>query len=122
MSYICCDSTLAGSGVVLMGLILDHDGARAVQADVSSITYLVNDVTSGTPVSVITSTAVTVGTSIFDSLQTPAAWTKDDTGYNFRHALPVTAFPTAGHVYSVEYTFTPTAGAVYLAKYQISAR
>lgn len=45
--------------------------------------------------------------SVFDTLQTDARWTEDDTGYNFLAVIPSDYFPSGGQTYRVEITVTP---------------
>lgn len=110
----------ADSGSTLLARVYGTAGTYLTQAATSSITCAVNDITTGSPVSVITPSIV-VSSVIFDTLQTGGMWTRDSTGYNFRHAMPATAFPDAGHVYEVIYTVTPTSGAVFPIRFQVTA-
>ncbi len=114
------DRAFAATGAAFMARIRGSDGSYVTQAATTSIAYAVSDVTTGASVSVITGSPV-VSSTVFDTLQTDAAWSKDSTGYNFKHSLAATAFPTIGHVYLVVYTFTPAAGDVYKAEYQVTA-
>ena len=57
--------------------------------------------------------SVTVPSLIFDSLQNDDLWDVDDTGYNFKHTLDVSAnqvFLVAGRTYLVVFTLTPVSG------------
>jgi hypothetical protein len=60
-------------------------------------------------------TAVTISSTVFDTLQTGTVWDEDSTGYNFRHLIAAAAFPTPG-LYTVEYKFTLTSGRVFQSK------
>ena len=98
-------------GAIVLARIVGNDGSNITQASITSIAYLVYDTTSSAQV--ITG-SVTVATSVFDTLQDDDRWPDSEaTGYNFRHALPATAFPTGGHEYQVEYKFTPSSGEVF---------
>ena len=89
-----------------------HDSYTAAQqSEITSITCKVFDLDSDTPTTAIITPAITVSDVIFNSLQTDARWTVDSTGFNFRHELLATAFPTGQHRYRVEYKITPTDGA-----------
>jgi len=111
----------AGTGNILLNRVVGSSGSYITQATTSTITCAVDDMTTGMAVSVITP-AIVVATAIYDQLQTGALWeSKDATGYNFYHAMPATAFPTAGRLYRVIYTFTPTSGAVYTLRYFCTA-
>lgn len=111
-------------GAAIMGRVQIHDGSNAQQADITSITYSVFDVTGKTPDTAISGhsgASLTVADVIFDALQTDSRWTKDTTGYNFRQNIAATAFPTGNHVYEVEYKFTPATGEVFWVKYSLPA-
>ena len=100
-----------GTGTVMAG-----EGKCLKQADLASITYKVFD-EAGLEIAADT---VTISTSIFNTLQTTLddpAWmfTK---GFNFRHDLPPTSFPTGDQTYIVEYKFTTTGGTVGFAIYK----
>jgi hypothetical protein len=86
-----------------------NSGALITQASFTAITYKVFD-RAGTEVATGT---VTIGSSVFDTLQTSdAAWTAaggSSTGYNFKHTIPASAFANPGR-YRVEYKFDPTSG------------
>jgi hypothetical protein len=114
-------TVLAGSGTVLLDRVVGSDGNNYTQAALTSITCAVTDITTGTPVAVITPT-VTIASVVYDTLQTGNLWrNRDATGYNFAHAMPITAFPTASHVYKVIYMFTPVSGTVCLTEFIITA-
>lgn len=116
------ESILAGSGSVFLARIRNSSGSYLTQATTTSIACTVYDITTGTAVSSSTPT-VTVAASVYDTLQTGSPpWTKDSTGYNFRHAMPATAFATAGKVYQVSYVVTPTSGEVFEFRYYVSTR
>ena len=85
-------------------------GAAITQASLSTITYAVFDLQSATPDTSVDDGSVTISTSVFDTLQTDGIWTKDDTGYNFKHTIAATVPSTANHVYRTEYLFTPVSG------------
>lgn len=98
-------------GAQTMARVLANDATNAQQADISSITYKVFDIDNSN-----TETAtgtLTVSDVIFDTLQTDARWSVDTTGYNFRHEVPATAFPTGGNRYQIEYKCTPASGQVF---------
>lgn len=115
------DSVFEDTGNVFMARVKGIDGNYILQADLSSITYAVFNMTTGSAVAVINDT-VTISTAVFDTLQTDGIWTWDTTGYNFLHVMPATAFPTGGNVYAVEYTFTPASGPVFKQQFLITAR
>lgn len=106
--------------------VRDVEGPCLLQANVSSITCHVYDL--GTSKDAATGTEVTpaptmtVSTSIYDTLQS-AGWDTyaDPAGYNFRHDLAGTYFPTGGHWYLVEYKFTLASGAVLFGRVRVKA-
>lgn len=93
-----------GTGSSVIG-----EGKYVKQSDLSSITYKVFDVEAGTEIATGT---VTISTSVFDTPQTSTedpVW-QASRGFNFRHDLAHTCFPTGGKVYRVEYLFITTGG------------
>jgi hypothetical protein len=112
----------------LLARIVGAAGAAIVQADISSIQYSVyllddENADSRTPVAGHADVALTVAGVVFNSLQIDARWTVDGAGYNFRHALDVSAhaaFAVAGRRYLVEYRLTPTAGQVIIVRFRIN--
>lgn len=103
-----------------MARIRAVSGSYITQAGVTSIACVVKDITADSTTTIISPT-ITVASVVFDALQTTAAWSFDDTGFNFKHDLAATAFPDAGHVYHVEYKFTPTSGSVFYVVYHVTA-
>lgn len=91
----------------MMSRILGWSKTPIVQADISSIQCTVTDTLDG---SETYDAALTVSAVVYDSLQTPAIWTADGTGYNFRHTVPASALPNGGRVHRIEYRFTPASG------------
>jgi hypothetical protein len=91
-----------------MARLQDIDGNNIQQADVTSISLTITDLTAGT-----TSTpAVAKANVIFDALQTGDEWTTDATGYNFRHDVSHTEFPSSDRYYLLEYAFDMVAADV----------
>jgi hypothetical protein len=104
----------------LARLTRDNAGTETAvkQADLSGITVVVTDEDGTTT---LTSTAVTVSSSVYDTMQTGTVWTEDSTGYNFKHRVPGTAFPAPGK-YRVEYLFTLTGGVTFPAVFSHDVR
>lgn len=101
------DGTGSSTGVPGEGYFLK-------QADLSTITCLVYDVTGSASVATPT---VTISSAILDTpLTTQALWKKGTPGYNFQHTLAASNFPTGGSTYRVEYKFTTTGSNVYWLK------
>lgn len=100
-----------------MARVVGADGANVTQSDITSGVYSIyllddQDADSRTVVTGHDAGALASANIIFDTLQTDAVWTKDDTGYNFRHTPVISvnaAFAIAGRNYLVEYTLTPSA-------------
>lgn len=87
-----------------------------LQSELNAITYKVHDGSAETG----TGTA-TIGTSVFNTLQTGTIWTVDSTGYNFKHQVGRAAFP-APKVYRVEYLFTLTGGTQFPVVFSVEVR
>lgn len=75
------------------------------------------------------STELTIGSVIFDTLQTDARWTVDTTGYNFLVELDAATFeeiPAADYPesqwYEIPIRFEPTSGAAFGVNYQIECK
>lgn len=93
-------------GVHLMARIKGQDAELVTQASITSGTYVVTNVS--TAAEIVGSTALTIASVIFDTLQTDARWSKAG-GYNFRFFVPKTACPTADP-HRVEIDLVPTSG------------
>jgi hypothetical protein len=97
------------------------NGANLTQAGVSSIARKVFDLSSSTPTTAIDSSAVTVNTSVFDTLQTDDRWTIDTTGYNFRDVVAGSIL-TSGNRYRIEYVFTGASSEKFAVVCEVTAR
>lgn len=92
-------------------------GGSLKQANVSAIAFQVHDLdVSSTAAVVASSTGLTVASVIFDTLQTDNRWSKDATGYNFRHTLGSTVFSVGGHTYQTEFKLTESSTAAEVSK------
>lgn len=109
-------------GAQCMARVSGQDGAAITQASLSSITCKVFDISTSTPDGVVATPTVTISTSVFDTLQTDARWTKDSTGYNFRHSLAASVFATGDHVYRVEYKLAPTSGEAFWLAFELYSK
>lgn len=103
----------------LLGRVTSRDGTGAVQssgrkllkqADLSSVTWKVFDLSSAAPDTAIVSATLTIASVIFDTLQTD--WDVDTTGYTFKYDVASTVFTEGGHEYQAEVKFTTTGGTV----------
>lgn len=92
----------------LMARVTGRTGVAITQASLTSITlYGYNLADISNPVA--NGVALTVSAVVFDTLQTDARWTADDTGYNFRYDVPAIYAATPGQ-YRYEFKFDPTSG------------
>ena len=99
------------------------EGNFLKQADISTITCAVFDLSGSDPNTAIATPTVTIATDVLDApVTTDVLWTQDATGYNFIHDLASGNFPTGGSRYSVEYTVTLTGGTVFHGEYSGLAR
>lgn len=92
-----------------------HDGNLITQAAISSISVAVKRFPKDDADSIVETLAATPvdkTTTVFDTLQTPSRWTEDDTGYNFLHTVPASAFPEPG-IHEIVYLITPVSGSEF---------
>ncbi len=114
--------------VTMLARVVGADGSVIVQADISSAKYSVyllddQDADSRTAITGHAAVALVVATVIFNTLQTDELWTVDDTGYNFRQVLDISAnqaFAVAGRRYLLEVTLTPAAGQIILIRFRFN--
>ena len=109
MIFVFAQDVLEDSDAVVLLYFDAHDGSAAQQADITSITYKVIDTTTGSTVSGHDGAALDKTVVIFDTLQTHPRWTFS-TGFNFKHQLLYTAFPTGDVIYSYEVTIVWATG------------
>lgn len=107
MAAILIGKAVQDSGLTLLARILGAAGAPVTQLSLASIAYAVQDVTTGVQIGTGT---LTIGTVIFDTLQTDAVWTKDAVGYNFKATLASTLFANGGDTYQIDVKFVPVTG------------
>lgn len=125
-----------------MARLTGHDGAQLMQADftigssssssecgpaLSYSIYLLDDQDSDSRTDVTGHTDETLAAEdvIFDTLQDDEAWDLDDTGYNFRHVIPICEYPAfeiAGRRYLVEYTLWPREGQAIILRYFLNCK
>jgi len=104
------------SAFVFMAQIIGSDGELIQQADLTSITPHVTNVTdAGSPDS---KTALTISSVILDTPDTDhPVWSDqfpgDTNGYNFIFEAPKSWFGDGAKLYRVEFIFRPTTGAEY---------
>jgi len=98
-----------GSSWRAMARIVGLDAAAILQADVTSIAYTIWK--RDTPAAEDSSGSLTVGTVIFDALQTQS-WSADTTGYNFRWDVPAALLDDAETDYHVHAALTMADGSI----------
>lgn len=108
------DRVWEGQNVTFVARMLTAAGAMFVQADITSVTCKVFDLTSNTPDTAATTLSPAVSSVFFNTAQTDGYWGLDNTGYNFRHTVTGSAFPKGGRRYRVEYeVVTGSHGSVF---------
>ena len=108
-------------GAIFLARVLGAAGTAINQASISSITVKVFDLDVTDPDTSVYNATLTVSAVVFDTLQTDAIWTEDSVGYNFKHAMSASAFPTGDHNYRIEYKFTPASGEIFWVLYEVFA-
>ena len=106
------------SGVTLMARVNIEDATAAQQADITSISVVVTDLSDESVA--LASTSLTVANVVFDTLQTDARWGADTTGYNFRYTVAASVL-TDPVEYIVEFKWTPATGEVFHTWHKIKA-
>jgi len=126
IDFVECRWRENGSATVY-GLLVSRDGSGATvdgqgrylkRADISSITYAVWDDDNLT--TAVATGIVTISSSVFDTPQTNSddpIW-KYSHGFNFRHDLGPSNFPTGDHTYTVEYKITGAGGTISWARFR----
>lgn len=107
-----------GMPAVFRSRVVDESNAIIAPTDIASIGFTVLDRISGTEV---TSGDLEPSDVMLESYST-AGWTKDSTGYNFRHLMDGDAFPTGGHIYRVEYKFQTITGRTFPLVFEVTAQ
>jgi hypothetical protein len=113
----------------LLARVVGAAGAAVTQSDIAAVKYGIylldeDDPDGQTPVTGHSGVSLPVSAVIFNTLQTDALWTRDATGYNFKHVLEVGAHPAfavAGRSYRIVYELTPAAGQVILVRFRVHA-
>lgn len=101
--------TQQDSTLLYVARLVDETAAYITQAAVSSIDCIIRDETTGSDSTI----SLTVADVIFDTLQTssiPGIWPYGAPGYNFRHAIPETYFPSADRDYSIQHKIVMATG------------
>lgn len=111
----------------LLARVVGWDGTAIAQANLSAAEYSIyllddNDPDYRLAIEDHDEVSLTVSAVIFNALQTDSRWTKDATGYNFRHTIEIDenqAFTLAGRKYLVQYTLTPTTGQPIVLRFRL---
>ena len=114
---------------ILLARVVGTDGSPLVASDASALQYSVLELDECRPdqqtaIDGHDDVTLSIGESIFDTLQTDSLWTLDATGYNFRHEIDVSsdeAFPKAGVSYQVRYQLTPVSGQKVVFRFHMRA-
>ena len=110
-------SAYEDGGVSLMARHRGNDGAYITRTSLNSISVKVFD--KSDPSTTLQSTTLNVSTVVFDTLQTDTRWTKDSTGYNFRHDVPGSWLESGNKTYRIEYKFDPVAGEDFFLVFEV---
>ena len=113
----------------LLARVVGADGTPVTQADIASAEYGVyllehDDPDAAAVVSGHDGVSLDVSSLIFDSLQTDGVWDVDQTGYNFKQVLDVSAnqaFTVAGRTYRIVFELTPASGQTILVRFRVHA-
>ena len=113
----------------LLARVVGGDDTPVQQADIDSAEYSVylldeDDPDAATVVTGHDGVSIDVSSLIFDTLQTDSVWDVDETGYNLKHVLDVSAeeaFTEAGRSYRIVLELTPTSGQVILVRFRVHA-
>lgn len=137
LSLITGQAVPGNAGVALMARIRGNSHALVTQASLSAIAYTVWNVQpvvdgTGDATAVVASTALTISSVIYDSLQQQdGLWTKDGPGnlgpdmswgYNFKTVIPASSFTVAasGDRYRVDVKFTPVTGEIFRLPFEFT--
>lgn len=108
-------TVIADSTIVLLAQVLDTAGNYVTQADVDSISVVINDMSEVTPEQVGETDEPNVSDVISDTLLTDDRWTKDSIGYNVMYSV---AMPERDTTYEVRITLTMGSGDTHVILYE----
>lgn len=124
-----------GQSLTTRARLRDSDGSLLQQSDFAAasggssgavqegIRVSVYDLSSATPGTAVHEDDLTVASVIFNTLQTDAGWTRDATGYNFRHTLDGgDILLRGGRRYRVEYELVKSDGSRLYVVNEVDAR
>jgi hypothetical protein len=120
-------TVLLGGTATCLARIVGRDAQAITRTDIASVEYSVylldeNEPQTRTVVDGHDGVALDKINVVFDQLQTDARWTRDATGYNFRHTIGVAfapAFTLCRRDYLVEYRLTPYGGEVIVVRFRL---
>jgi hypothetical protein len=116
-SEIVADAIWEGTSPTFMARWQGSTGGSLQQSQVTAIGYEAWDLDqSSTANPVASSTNLGAANVVFNTLQTDNRWTKDATGYNFRHTMGSSVFAIGGHTYRVEYKLTESSTGAPVSK------
>ena len=115
------DTILTHGTATNMARLVGHMNEPIARADIESVRYSIYSLraTTRTPIAGHQGKPVPVE-SVQESLQTGGPWSKDATGYNFLHVIPIKdnpAFASPSSRYVVDYIFTPTSGEPFVGSF-----
>jgi hypothetical protein len=103
----------AGGGWSYLARIKDHDGTDILQADLTSISRVIQELDKDGAVTSTATDAITIATVIKDTLQTDTnLWALS---YNIKDDVEASKIANRA-LYTVQYTFTPVSGEVFKSK------
>lgn len=111
-----------GADLVVMARIKGLDALYINQVSISTVAVKVFDMKDPDRAQIGATYSPSVASTVFDTLQTDARWTKDRTGYNFRVTVAGAYFPAGDRPYRVEIVFTPVSGAPFPLVVSVNAR
>jgi|TARA_Y100000310_G_scaffold89033_1_gene86157 hypothetical protein len=114
------DIVWEGTTPKLMARVVGAAATNITQASVDSISKIVVLNRDGS--TVVAADDITVSEVVYNTLQTDATWTKDETGYNFAHALAITDIPDGDDVYVIQYQLTDTASKVSVVEFVLTTK
>ena len=90
---------------------VNANGSNVTQADVSAIEYQIFPTNSTTAHT--TATPLTVSSVVHDTLQSDGRWTRDVTGYNWKHEVANSVLVDPTKDYQFEYKVTMADGSIF---------
>ena len=118
------DDIYQGQDLFTRARLVNEDGTLPVQADFGTVAlnlYRISE--TGTQDTAIFTEAPAIATVLFDTLQTDAAWTLDDTGYNFNTTIAgANIDELGGGRFKYECILTPTSGSTHVVAREFTVK